>query len=69
MKAMLIDIVGFLIKRLIILKYRLQPDWLGTGVGYKDERTDFTILVNHYYDDYYTIGTRRIEYPQRGETE
>lgn len=48
-------IVLWLIKRLILLWDR-HNDQLAFSFG-KDEHTDYSVLVERFYDDHYTIGT------------
>ena len=53
-------LIKFLLKRYL----KKHPEWLATSVSV-DERTDISILVSHYYDTYWTVGTARYEYPKK----
>ena len=50
-------LIKFLLKRYL----KKHPEWLATSFGV-DDKTDINILVAHYYDDYWTYGTKRCEY-------
>lgn len=52
---MLDKIVLWLIKRLVLLWDR-HDDKLAFSFG-KDEHTDYSVLVERFYDDHCTIGT------------
>ena len=55
-------LIKFLLKRYL----KKHPEWLATSIGV-DERTDITILVSHYYDNYWTYGTARYDYKKQEE--
>ena len=61
---MLDRIITWLIKRLILLWDR-HNDKIAFSFG-RDERTDYSVLVERYYDDYYTVGTAMYPYPNCG---
>ena len=54
-------LIDWLIKKLILLKLKRQPEWMAWNIGV-DERCDVHINVSRYYDDYYTIGTLKVPY-------
>ena len=59
--ATMLDIViTWLMKRLILLWDR-HNDKLAFSFG-RDERTDYSVLVERFYDDYYTVGTAMYPY-------
>lgn len=61
MKKIFMDIVKWLFEKLIVLYYKLDTTWL--ALSFKiDNRTDISILVSRYYDDYYTVGTTTHKY-------
>lgn len=56
-------LIKFLLKRYL----KKHPEWLISSIGI-DEKTDITILVSHYYDNYWTYGMRKYDYSkQEGE--
>ena len=56
-------VIKWLIKQLILLLDR-HNDLLAFSFG-RDERTDYSVIVERYYDDHYTFGTAI--YPYIGE--
>ena len=60
-------ILLWLLKHLILLWDR-NDDQLVYHFG-KDERTDYSIVVERFYDDYYTVGTARYPYPKNESEE
>lgn len=62
MTKAILPIINWFTKKLIILHYKIEPEWLATSISYNDEHIDFTILVNHYYSDHENIGTKEIWY-------
>ena len=52
-------IIKFLLKRYL----RKHPEWLATSISV-DDRTDIKILVAHYYENYWTCGTKRYDYSE-----
>ena len=58
-------IITWLIKRLVLLWDR-HNDKIAFSFG-RDERTDYSILVERFYDDYYIVGTARYPYPNCGD--
>ena len=61
---MLDRIITWLIKRLILLWDR-HNDKIAFSFG-RDERTDYCVLVERFYDTYYTVGTAMYPYPNCG---
>ena len=59
-------IITWLIKRLILLWDR-NNDKIAFSFG-RDERTDYSVLVERFYDDYYTVGTAMYPYNKREES-
>jgi hypothetical protein len=33
----------------------------------RDERTDYSVVVERYYDDFYTVGTAMYPYPEHNK--
>ena len=64
--TMLDRIITWLIKRLILLWDR-HNDKIAFSFG-RDERTDYSVLVERFYDDYYTVGTAMYPYNKREES-
>lgn len=58
---MLDNVITWLMKRLILLWDR-HNDKLAFSFG-RDERTDYSVIVQRYHDDFYTVGTAKIMYP------
>ena len=64
---MLDKIITWLIKRLVMLWDR-HNDKMAFSFG-RDERTDYSVIVERFYYDYYIIGTVMYPYPkEEGET-
>jgi hypothetical protein len=61
---MLDRIITWLIKRLILLWDR-HNDKIAFSFG-RDERTDYAVIVERFYDDYYTVGTAMYPYSNCG---
>lgn len=59
---MLDKIIKWLLKKLILLWDR-HDDMLAFSFG-RDERTEYSVIVQRYYDDFYTVGTARYPYPE-----
>ena len=61
---MLDKIIIWLIKRLI-LAWDRHNDKMAFSFA-KDERTDYSVLVERFHDTYYTVGTAMYPYPNCG---
>lgn len=61
---MLDKIIKWLIKQLVFLWDR-HNDKMAYSFG-RDERTDYSVLVERFYDDYCTVGTAMYPY-NKGE--
>ena len=57
-------IITWLIKRLVLLWDR-HNDKVAFSFA-RDERTDYSVLVERFYDTYYTVGTAMYPYPNCG---
>lgn len=57
-------IIKWLIKRLVFLWDRHNDKMAFTFE--RDERTGYSVLVERFYDDYYTVGTAMYPYPNCG---
>lgn len=55
-------IIQWLLRHLILLWDR-HGDKLAYSFG-KDERTEYQVIVQRFYDDYYTVGTSMYPYPK-----
>lgn len=55
---MILKLIKWLIKNYV----KRHPEYMATGGIYIDEQCDVDIIVNRYYDKYWTRGTKRIEY-------
>jgi len=62
---MLDKIIKWLLKKLILLWDR-HDDMLVFSFG-RDERTDYSVVVERYYDDFYTVGTAMYPYPEHNK--
>lgn len=61
---MLDRILIWLIKRLVFAWDR-NYDKLALSFG-RDERTSYSVVVQRYFDDHYTVGTAEYQYPNCG---
>lgn len=59
---MIDKIILWILKHMILLWDR-HGDKLAYSFG-KDERTDYSVIVERFYDDYYTVGTEIHSYEQ-----
>lgn len=59
-------IITWLIKRLVLLWDRHNDKIAFSFV--RDERTDYCVLVERFYDTYYTVGTAMYPYNKREES-
>ena len=57
---MLDKVITWLIKKLVLLWDR-HNDKIAFSFG-RDERTDYSVLVERFYDTYYTVGTAMYPY-------
>lgn len=57
-------IIKWLIKRLVFLWDR-RNDKMAYSFG-RDERTDYSVIVERFYDTYFTVGTAMYPYPNSG---
>ena len=65
-EVMLDRIITWLIKRLVLLWDR-HNDKIAFSFG-RDEHTDYSVLVERFYDDDYTVGTAMYPYNKREES-
>ncbi len=52
-------LIEFLLKQYL----KRHPEWIVTTFSI-DDRTDISILVRHYYEDYWTYGTKICKYEE-----
>ena len=64
MNRMLDRILICLIKK-FILAWDRNGDKLAVSFG-KDERTSYSVIVQRYHEDHYTVGAVKYQYPNCG---
>ena len=60
--------IKWIIKRCLLILDK-DNDLLILGINTKDENKDYTIIVNRYFNEYWTHGANRYYYEEKDKTE